>query len=146
MRVTLLPVPGTTPDSKCVGDLDDLCVDIGEDPLDDNGEPRDDYDPGRDIWRSLPVSHKLASKTSSFSFVRDEHDTIMNIAKESTTPQVCSSLYLNNSWFGNTSLEEIGKDVADLPMSERQSVLSAWREHLAMIAAKSRGPKVRTPQ
>ena len=79
-------------DPQYVGDLDDLCVDVGEDPLDDDGELRDDYDPGGDIWRSLPATHKLASKASSFSFVRDEHDTIVNIAKESTSPQVSLSL------------------------------------------------------
>ena len=70
--------------------------------------------------------HKLAALASSFSFVRDADETIMDISQIETLPGVNKTLYLTNAWYSEASLREVYKDIRNLPLAEQDSILASF--------------------
>ena len=80
-----------------------------------------------DYWSLHSDSHKLSSVTSSFSFVRDMDESVIDISVLESLPSVNRTLYLDNSWHQDAHADEVMIDIEELPEWEQQSLLSAFR-------------------
>ena len=78
-----------------------------------------------DYWSFHFKGHKYSEVTPSFSFVRDEDESIIDISLLESLPSVNEALYLDNSWHPGAHPDEIILDIQGLPEWEQKSLVAA---------------------
>ena len=76
-------------------------------------------------WNSQPDEHKWASKTGSFSYVRDPDNKVIDMTSFSTMPVANETFYLTNSWHRHADIAEVHEDIKDKTRWEKQALLAA---------------------
>ena len=78
-------------------------------------------------WKQSPASHRYAAQNSSFNFVRDNEDQIVDITVSTTLPSVAALAYQSHFWYRKATYDDIEFDL--------QSMSLVGQEELAHVFA-----------